>query len=241
MIEGWAAAAVGVGLVGAAATIGGSLVQAGASENATNTQEGMFEQQEQNLAPYQQAGVGAIQDLDYLEGIGTPGKGQTASSSTAGGFGSLNAPFTTANWKQLSPMYNFDLQQGQQGVLGQASSAQGAESGAALSGLEAYNQNYANNSFNSAFQNYQTQQNNIFNRLSGIANIGEGASANTATGESQSAGNIGQSITNTGTAIGTGISNAGGSIGNSALLGALFQGQSTPAPAGLNPEGDGFD
>jgi hypothetical protein len=240
MIEGWAAAAVAVGVAGVAGSVIGAGEQASASEQATNTQESMFEQQEANLAPYQQAGVGAIQDLDYLEGIGTPGKGQTAASSSAGAFGSLNKPFNTSDWKSLSPMYNFDLQQGAQGTLNTASSGQGAESGAALSSLQAYNQNYANNSFNSAFANYQTQQNNIFNRLSGIANIGEGASANTATGESQSAGNIGQSITNTGTAIGTGISNAGGAIGNSALLGALM-GNGNSSTSGLNPEGDGWD
>jgi hypothetical protein len=241
MIEAWVAAGVAAAgaVIGGVASYEGARAQANASRAATNAQESMFNEQMANLAPYQQAGVGAIGQLDYLEGIGTPGKGQTAGSSTAGGFGSLNAPFTMKDFHNLSPQYNFNLQQGAQGTLNQSSSGEGAESGAALSSLEAYNQNYANNSFNSAFQNYQTQQNNIFNRLSGIANIGEGAAANTATGESQSAGNIGQSITNTGTAIGGGIAGAGQGIGNAALLGALMNGQQTtnsyPATGGGAP------
>jgi len=233
-----AVAVAGAAVIGGVASYAGSQVQAGASENATNAQEGMFNYQEQTLAPYQQAGTAATNELQYLEGIGSGQGGSTA----GGAYGSLNTPFTASNWKQLSPQYNFQLQQGQQGVLGQASSSQGAESGAALSGLEAYNQNTANSSFNSAFNMYQTQQSNIFNRLSGLAQTGEAASANQATGGSNYAAGIGQSLTNTGTAIGTGISNAGSSVGNAALLGAFMNGQGTNGNAlGANPQGDGFD
>lgn len=215
------AAAIGIaGAVGAAATLGGASMQASASQNATNAQESMFNQQVNNEAPYRTAGQGAVNQLDYLEGIGP----KTGVSSTAGGYGSLNTPFTTANWKSLSPMYNFDLQQGAQGTLNNSASTQGALSGAALSGLQANNQGMANNSFGQAFNQYQTQNQNVYSRLAGIANLGEAAASNQATGGSNYAQGIGQSITNTGTAIGGGIAGAGASIGNAGLLGALYQG-----------------
>ena len=210
---GFAAAAA----IGAAGTIIGSQTQAGASEQATNAQEQMFNEQLGNLAPYRGAGSAAESQLEYLEGIGSPG-------NKSKGYGSLNQPFNMTDFKTLTPQYGFNLQQGAQGTLNQSSSAQGAESGAALSGLQSYNQQFANNSFNTAFQNYQTQQNNVFNRLSTMAQTGEAAAANTASGASTFAGGIGQSITNTGTAIGAGIAGAGNSLGNSALLGSLLYG-----------------
>src|SRR5271163_2317731 len=138
-IEAWVAAAaiVAGSVISGVATYEGAQAQAKASENATNTQESMFNEQQGNLAPYREAGYGAESQLNYLEGIGTPGKsgqyGATASSSTAGGYGSLNTPFNMNTFKSLSPQYKFNLQQGAQGTLNQASSAQGGESGAALS------------------------------------------------------------------------------------------------------------
>jgi hypothetical protein len=223
MIEGWAAAAVaGAAVIGGAASVIGAGKQASASEAATNAQESMFNQQVANEKPFMDAGTADVNELNYLMGVG-PKSG----SGLSGTYGSLNQPFTTADWKSLSPAYNFNLQQGAQGTLNQASSSQGGESGAALSGLQAYNQGAANNSFGQAFNMYQTQNQNVYGRLAGIANLGEAAASNQATGGSNYAQGIGQSLTNTGTAIGGGIAGAGSAIGNSALLGALYQGQSS--------------
>src|SRR5271156_2996237 len=218
---GWAA--LGAAAISATGSIIGSGEQAAGSEAATNAQEQMYNEQLQNLAPYRNAGGNALSELQYLEGVGP----MNAESNAGGAYGSLNQPFTTADWKSLSPAYNFQLQQGAQGTLNQSASSQGAMSGAALSGLQAYNQGAANTSFNNAFNMYQTQQQNVYGRLAGVANIGEAASANQATGGSNYAQGIGQSLTNTGTAIGGGIAGAGSSLGNGALLGALYQGQGT--------------
>jgi hypothetical protein len=123
------------------------------------------------------------------------------------GFGSLTTPFTTQNWQQLSPMYNFNVQQGRQGVLNADATGQGALSGSAAKDLINYNQSAANNSFGQAFNQYQTQQGNIFNRLSGIAQMGQNAAANTGMQGTALAGQAAQSATNIGTA------QAGGTIG----------------------------
>ena len=227
-----AAAIAGAGVIGAVGSVVAGHEQAGAAQNATNAQENMFNTQVGNLSPYRQGGQGAESQLQYLEGIGTPGQGGTAAGSTSGGFGSLNKAFNADTFKSLSPQYQFNLQQGAQGTLNQSSSAQGAESGAALSSLQSYNQNYANNSFNSAFQNYQTQQNNIFNRLSTMAQTGESAASNQASGASTFAGGIGTSLQNIGSANAGGIAGATNNLGSSALLGALYGG---------NPGGTSLD
>ena len=181
----------------------------------------MFNTEQANEAPYMALGSNASGQLNYLMGAGTPGSYGTAASSSAGGFGSLNSPFTMSDFQSLSPQYQFNLQQGQQNTLNQSASSQGAESGAALSGLESFNQAYANNSFNSAFQNYQTQQNNVFNRLSGLATLGSNAGSNSATGASTFSGNIG----NTTSSIGA--SQAAGTVGAAnAITGGLNSGAS---------------
>ena len=211
------AVAVGVGgaVLGGAIAAGGAesaaQTQANAALNAQNISQGMFNTQMTNQAPFRQAGYGAINQLNYLMGTGQQsdynGPGGQPFSSSAGGFGSLNAPFNAQTFKSMSPQYQFNLQQGGQGVLNQDASSLGAESPAALKDLMSFNQGYANNSYNSAFANYQTQQNNIFSRLNSIAGLGQAAASNQATGASSFANSIGNSAQNVGTTL------AGGTVG----------------------------
>jgi hypothetical protein len=116
------------------------------------------------------------------------------------GYGSLTTPFTTQNWQQLSPMYNFDLQQGRQGVLNGDASGQGALSGAAAKDLMNYNTSNANNAFGQAFNQYQTQQGNVFSRLFDVAQLGQNAAANTGQQGTALAGQQAQSAQNIGSA-----------------------------------------
>ncbi len=218
--------AVAAGIVAGGAVIG-SVIQAGAAgqaanlqaqsaQNAQNIQQGMFNTTQTNLQPFREAGAGATSQLNYLLGTGTPGQGGTAASSTAGGFGSLNAPFTADTMKQYSPAYQFQMQQGKQGVLNQDAGQTGALSGAALKDLTSFNQGYANTAFNNAFTQYQTQQSNTFNRLNSIAQTGEAAAANSATGASSFGASIGNAAQNVGTA------QAGGVVGGAnAIAGGI--------------------
>lgn len=234
--------------VGGASLIGGIFGSSGASkaaqeqaqaeEQATAAQLQMFNQVQGNEQPYMQAGAGAQSQLNYLLGTGTPGQGGTAAGSSAGGFGSLNQPFTAQYMQQYSPAYQFQLQQGQQGVLNQDAGAQGAESGAALKDLTSFNQNYANTAFNSAFNQYQTQQQNTYGRLSGIAQLGQAAASNQATGASQFGSGIASTLGATGAAQAGGtvgatnaITGAIGNLGQLGWLGAL----SNPANQTANP------
>lgn len=214
--------AIAVAVVGGVAAVGGALIQANAAEtaageqaqssaNALGFQQQMYNQTVGNEKPFVQAGQGAQSQLNYLLGIGP-----TTGSSSAGGYGSLNAPFNADTFKSMSPAYQFQLQQGAQGTLNQDASSQGALSGSALKDLTSFNQNYANTSFNNAFSQYQTQQNNTFNRLNSVAQTGQAAASNQATGASSFANSIGNSATNIGNA------QAGGAVGvGNALSGAL--------------------
>jgi Chaperone of endosialidase len=237
MAEIWGLAAAAVGAVaGSAISASGAKTAAGeqvsAEEAAQAQQMQMFQQEQSNEQPFIQGGEAAQSQLNYLLGEGTPGGynqqgiGNTAGSSTAGGFGSLNQPFNMQDFKTLSPQYQFNLQQGGQGTLNNASSGQGAESGAALSALQSYNQNFANNSFNSAFQNYQTQQNNVFDRLSNLATLGANAGSNSATGASQFSNSIGNTTASIGASQAAGTVGAANAISGGIQSGAnAFYGQ----------------
>jgi hypothetical protein len=183
----------------------------------------MFQTEQGNEQPYMQGGAGAQSQLNYLLGEGTPGQyndttGMTASGSSAGGFGSLNSPFTADTFKSMSPAYGFQLQQGGQGTLNMDSNAQGAESGAALKDLQSYNQNFANTSFNNAFNQYQTQQNNVFSRLSNLATLGSSAGSNSTTGAGQFSGQIGSTLGS------IGASQAAGTVGSANAISGGIQG-----------------
>ena len=131
--------------------------------------------------------------------------GQAPSGSAVpGGYGSLNAPFTADMMKQYSPAYQFQLQQGGQGVLNGASNAQGSESGSAMKDLIGYNQNLANTAFDNAFNQYTTQQSNTYNRLAGLVNTGSSAAANLGAQGVQLAGNQSSLAASRGAALAAG-------------------------------------
>jgi hypothetical protein len=149
--------------------------------------------------------------------------GQTPSApagtaGTAGGFGSLLKPFTIEDFHNYSPAYQFQLQQGQQGILNRDASSAGALSGAAQKDLMGFNQGLAQDAFTNAFNQYQTQQGNIYGRLMGVANQGQAAASNAATGGSSYANSIGANVANAGAARAGGQVAIGNSISSMASL-----------------------
>jgi hypothetical protein len=87
------------------------------------------------------ARTGQVIPRQTLYPTGPPGMqpDTPATGSPAGGFGSLVKPFDATDWQQLSPAYQFQLQQGRQGVLNADTSGQGALSGSAMKDLIDYN------------------------------------------------------------------------------------------------------
>lgn len=85
-------------------------------------------------------------------------------------------------------------------------------SGNTLKGIMDYGNNLATTGYQQAFENYNTNQTNIYNRLASIAGLGQAAGSNATTGASTFAGNIGNQI------AGAGASMAGGQVGSANAL-----------------------
>jgi len=151
-----------------------------------------------------------------INGVIPGGTTTSPSSGPNSGFGSLLSPFTIDTFKQFSPAYQFQLQQGIQGTMNGDSAGAGSLSGAAQKDLISFNQGLANTSFNNAFNQWNTQQNNIYSRLAGVAGTGQAAASNSATGGSSYGGSIGTQIANAGTAQAGGIVGVTNSLGGAA-------------------------
>lgn len=211
--------------IGAAGAIGGSLIQAGSASNAQSIAENQYNADMQQQSPYVGSGNLAQYRLNQYLGTDAPdAHGQSVGSA----YGSLLTPFTAQNFQQMSPAYQFQLQQGQQGVLNGDEAGAGALSGAAQKDLISYNQNMANTSFNNAFNQYQTQQGNIYSRLAGVAQLGQAGASNTAVQGSSLANTGANAAISQGNAYASGISGAASNLGALAYLnsggGSMFGG-----------------
>jgi hypothetical protein len=226
-MSGVAAAVAGAAVVGVGASVYSANKQAGAAKNAQNIAQQQQQQNQQLETPYNQAGQGALTQLNYLEGVG-PQAGATAGTlppgvnAADGGYGSLNAPFTADTFQKYSPGYQFTRQQGDQGVINQDAGTAGALSGSAMKDLLSFNSGLANQSFNNAFGQYQTQQMNTFNRLNSIAGLGQAAASGQAAVNTNLAGTAGQAAQNIGTAQAGGIVGAANAAGSGATNAAMW-------------------
>jgi len=222
-LSGTQLAALGTGAAGlynASATRQAMQDAIGATQAANAASQGtlgnIYNQQLGYQAPYQAAGVGAVNQLAGM----TP---------------YLTHQFNAADLQAgLAPNYDFMLQQGQQANQRAANVGGGALGGNALTGLNQYTQNYAGNAYQNAFNNYQSQRQNIYSDLAGIAGIGQTAN----TGAGTAGTNYGQGITNLNTNLANAQSanilgqaqvGAGGitNAANTAFLATLL-GQNTP-------------
>lgn len=114
----------------------------------------------------------------------------------------FNAGDLNAN---LAPNYQFMLDQGKGALNNQNNATGGLVSGNALKGLNDYAQNYASNGYQQAYNNYTNNQTNIYNRLSGIAGLGQTANAATANAGQTAATNSGNFLTSGANATASGI------------------------------------
>jgi len=167
----------------------GQAAQQAAAEKSLGTLKDIYGTNMAAIAPYQQAGQGALtqinQQMPYL--------------THQFDANDLNA--------QLAPNYQFMLGQGQMANQRAANVGGGALSGNTLTGLNRYTQDYAGNAYQNAFNNYNTQRSNIYNTLSGIAGLGTSANA-----QGIGAGSTyGQNVTNLNT--GLAAAQAGANVG----------------------------
>ena len=189
----------------------GQAAQQAAAEKSLGTLKDIYGTNMAAVAPYQQAGQGALNQINQ------------------------QMPYLTHQFdandlnSQLAPNYQFMLGQGQMANQRAANVGGGALSGNTLQGLNKYTQDYAGNAYQNAFNNYNTQRNNIYNTLSGIAGMGQTANA-----QGIGAGNTyGTNVTNLNTGLAAAqaganvaqaqnTSNTISNLGNSAFLASLL-------------------
>jgi len=145
--------------------------------------------QNTNYQPFLNTGTAANNQLAYALGLGGTGTGEA---------GALAKPFTMADFQQ-DPAYQFQLAEGQK-ALDRVSAAKGKYfSGGAIKDLSAYNQGMANTGFQQAYNNYNTNQTNLYNRLAGVSTSGQNAAtgiANVGANTQSQLGNAGQNYAN---------------------------------------------
>lgn len=227
-----------VGLIaaglGAAGSLGSSLIASNAAGKAATEQEqateqGIAEQQrefnieQQNSAPFVQAGQQSIAQIMAGLQNGTFGPGSIPNFT----------PPTLAQAQQ-TPGYQFTQQQGDKGVLEGAAAAGGAISGGSLKSLDQYNTNLANttysNIYNQALSTYGanlTNQAQQFGQLVAPAQIGSGSTAAINATGSGTASSIAGLLQNLGT------SQAAGTVGSAGAISTGIAGAATSLSQGL--------
>lgn len=171
------------------------------------------------------AGIGGghqIYNPSMAQGAGSPpgsGAPPAAGGSPAGGpgYGSLTSAFTPQDFlNNQDPGYGFELQQGTQSLRNAAGAGSGALSGAALKDLLGYSQGFARTGYQSAFDRFNTQNNNTYSRLSGLATLGQASAGNVAAQGTALAGQQSQALQAGGTAAGGAYAGIANNLGSGA-------------------------
>jgi len=166
-----AAAAIGAG-ISAAGSIGGSLISSGKAGAGAGQSQQLLEQQRADLAPYRDVGAVSLQDQQDLLGLNGPDAANAAMARF-----------------QTSPGYQWSRDQGLQAVDAGAAAREMLRSGATLKAEQTFGTGLADQEFG-----------NYYNRLMGLTTLGEtaaaggAATAGTAAGLAQGAGNTQSSI-----------------------------------------------
>lgn len=133
-------------------------------------------------------------------------------------FGSLMRDFSAADF-EADPGYAFRQSEGMKGIENSAAARGGLLSGGALKGIQRFGQDLASQEYGNAYQRFNANQTNKYNRLAGIVNTGQGATNQV----SNAAGQFGQQAGSN--MIGAGNAQAAGIVGGAnAINGAIGQG-----------------
>lgn len=148
----WVATAiVGSAVVGAASSNKAAKTQAAATTQAADLQGQQFERQVELQAPFREAGVRALPELEAA---------------------SRYTPFGMEQF-QADPGYAFRLAEGQKALDRQAAARGGLISGAALKGAQRYGQDMGSQEYMNAFNRYQAERNARLNPLQSLAGMAQ--------------------------------------------------------------------
>lgn len=178
-MSGVATAIVGSAVIGGVVASNAAGKAAKAQQNAaqlsSDTQLNMFNQNREDATPWRDAGKVALSQL---------------SAGTKPG-GDFNRNFTLADF-QADPGYQFTRDQGEQSI-NRAMAAKGRyDSGAALKDLTTFGTGLANQTYGDAYNRFNNDRTQRFNRLSSLAGMGQTANSQIGAMGTQTAASIGQ-------------------------------------------------
>lgn len=131
--------------------------QAGA-DKALASQERMYNQTREDNMPWLEAGRDSLATL-------------------TGQMPELTRSFSADDF-QKDPGYDFRMQEGQKALERSAAAKGGLMGGGFAKALSRYGQDYASNEYQNAYNRFNNDQANRFNRLAGIAGVGQSAAQN---------------------------------------------------------------
>lgn len=186
-----AAAVVGSAVVGgvmankasktqAAATGDASAAQLQAQRETNEMQWDMYEQNRKDQEPWRKAGEVAL--------------GQLGTGLKAGG--EFNRNFTLKDF-QADPGYAFRQSEGQKAIDNSAAARGSSLSGATLKALTRYGQDTASAEYQNSYSRWNNDTSNRFNRIAGVAGVGQQAVNQIGAYGQQTASNVAQGNMNT--------------------------------------------
>lgn len=131
-----------------------------ASREATKVQKDMYDQTRMDLMPYADAGRSSLSQL----------MGQMGPN------GYFNQTYDGQDIYS-DPSYQFRLNEGLDAVQSGAAAQGGLLSGATLKALQGYGQDMASQEYQNAYNRFNADQTNRYNRLSNIVGLGQNAAA----------------------------------------------------------------
>ena len=164
------AAIIGSSLFGSSAASKAASTQAAAADRATQLQREQFDRQIELQAPFREAGVRALPELE------------AASRYTPFGMGEF----------QADPGYGFRLSEGQKALDRQAAARGGLISGGALKAAQRYGQEMGSQEYTNAFNRYQTERQARLNPLQSLAGMGQTSVAQLGQAGQTMATNVGE-------------------------------------------------
>lgn len=194
-------AIAGSAVVGALSSRSAANKQAAAADRASDMQYRMFQEQSELQRPWREAGTEA---LGYLSsGIRPDGR--------------FMQDFGMDQFR-ADPGYGFRLSEGLKALDRQAAARGGLISGAALKAAGRYGQEAASNEYTNAFNRFRLERGDQFNRLAGVAGVGQTAVNQLGQQGAQFAGQMGNNM------IGAGNARASGYMGSAnAIAGGVGQ------------------
>lgn len=130
------------------------------------------------------------------------------------GFGSLLRNFTAEDF-QKEPGYEFRLAEGMKGITNSAAARGGLLSGAALKAAGRYNQDFASNEYGNAYNRWNNDKTQQYNRLASLAGVGQTAASQIGNQAVQTGQSISNNITGAGNARASGYVGMGNALTNS--------------------------